>query len=256
MESLASQCLGDPAATRVRVRKMIEGGGTVDALTDIICSALGSLVSSGQNPLKSVVDKFMHEGSNFNMSYAGLDAFFGGLEGKLGAPNPELHETMRAEHSHRIDSNRRFTATNYGVETTSAKEWLFVDSPDEVSVHNTNGQPRWAVETKLEDPDHRRAPLPAERLHELMKEKNAQLENIHQAPLIKEEVLGSRLYTGPLFVKYNAVLRGLHCKNYNLIQQMLTLCGDDDPNVEQHDSNSGFYSASLTRIYVPLVAER
>ena len=36
-----------------------------------------------------------------------------------------------------------------------------------------------------------------------------QLAEIEEPPLMLAEAMGARLYTGPLFVKYNAVLRGL-----------------------------------------------
>lgn len=43
------------------------------------------------------------------MSYAGLDTFFGGLEGVVGAPDPQSYEKMKEEHTEMPDSNQEFT---------------------------------------------------------------------------------------------------------------------------------------------------
>ena len=40
------------------------------------------------------------------------------------------------------------------------------------------------------------------------------------------EAVGARLYTGPLFVKYNAVLRGLDSEERALREQMVRRCCD------------------------------
>ena len=42
--------------------------------------------------------------------------------------------------------------------------------------------------------------------------------------MIVEELVGGRLYTGPLFVKYNGVLRGLDSPVPFLKNSMIELC--------------------------------
>ena len=42
--------------------------------------------------------------------------------------------------------------------------------------------------------------------------------------MIREELIGARLYTGPMFVKYNGVLRGLHTTSHFLKNSMVQLC--------------------------------
>ena len=63
------------------------------------------------------------------LSYSGLDTFFGGLEGVVGPPSPKLLDAMREEHCDRADSNQEFVTGNYGVRTTSKTEFLFVYDP-------------------------------------------------------------------------------------------------------------------------------
>jgi hypothetical protein len=60
------------------------------------------------------------------MKYGGLSTFFGGLEAKIGAPNPKVREAMEAEHTEALDSKDEFTADNYGITTTPQQEWRFV----------------------------------------------------------------------------------------------------------------------------------
>eukprot|EP00966_Prymnesium_polylepis_P130878 3026952-Prymnesium_polylepis.2 len=54
---------------------------------------------------------------------------------------------------------------------------------------------------------------------------NAQLLKLKQPELKKVEMIGGRLYTGPLFVKYNAVLRGYNNESSVFLQkQFISLC--------------------------------
>ena len=53
-----------------------------------------------------------------------------------------------------------------------------------------------------------REEVPIESLLKRMEKENARLVQIGATPLRLEEVVAARLYTGPLFIKYNAVLRG------------------------------------------------
>ena len=47
---------------------------------------------------------------------------------------------------------------------------------------------------------------PLEEYEALMADKNAQLQKAGHSPLIIEEVIAARLYTGPMFEPYNFVL--------------------------------------------------
>ena len=50
--------------------------------------------------------------------------------------------------------------------------------------------------------------IPLRQLHTRLAERNRALEAQGEPPLTLPEALGGRMYTGPLFVKYNAILRG------------------------------------------------
>ena len=58
--------------------------------------------------------KFLQDGAGV-MSYSGLSTFFRGLEGKIGAPDPNVLSAMRSEHTERGDCGEPFTTPNYEV---------------------------------------------------------------------------------------------------------------------------------------------
>jgi len=96
-----------------------------------------------------------------------------------------------AEHCSRADSEDDFTAWNYGITTTPHIEWEYVANPDpkkqytgEATLENAHGRTRQSVE-------------------ELMAK-----DKIKKGQLSPEELIALRLYTGPMFVKYNCILRG------------------------------------------------
>ena len=54
-----------------------------------------------------------------------------------------------------------------------------------------------------------REPMPLVVLEAHMADKNLELKKLEEPELMRTEAIAARLYTGPLFVKYNGVLRGL-----------------------------------------------
>lgn len=103
---------------------------------------------------------------------------------KIGLPSPRLLDGMEAEHCRRRDSKDEFSPGNYNTTTTPSQEWLVVTN--EVKAREASTGER-IVKTL---PELMRDPLVA------------------KASLRDVEVLALLLYTGPMFAKYNAVLRG------------------------------------------------
>ena len=134
------------------------------------------------------------------LSYGGIDSFFGGLVAKIGPANAKVSDAMVSEHTQCEDSRIEFTTSNYQLTTTSEIEWSFVTEPDadidwpKEAIHLAGGK-------------HRR-PMSISKLEAHMATRNAALSDLKQPPLILDEAFGARLYTGPLFAKYNTVLRG------------------------------------------------
>jgi len=70
-----------------------------------------------------------------------------------------------------------------------------------------------------------RQPRPIVELEELMEvQANRKLRALGEPEMTIEEAIGLRLYTGPLFVKYNSVLRGLNSEVDFLQKQLVGLC--------------------------------
>ena len=213
--------------------RLIAGLGPLVALLAPRLKALATVEAATSGEMQ---DKFSQETRGM-LEYGNLNVFFGGLEALVGSPSPYIRKTMADEHTGRGDSARPFTTSNYDLRTTSATEWAFVATPDE------RPESGWPVEEKIRaalageegaDLDgirkagaHHRQPRPLAELTAAMDAKvNSQLRELREPEMIDEEALGLRLYTGPLFVKYNSVLRGLNSNVLFLQKALVDYCCD------------------------------
>lgn len=170
------------------------------AMDDAKKSMLISRVNSTLAGLKSIDHHHMFKaaeaegkGKFVDMALGPLEAFFVGLDGMIGLPKAKVLETMRQEHN----SPETFKAHNQGmsIETSPVVEWERV-LPD--------------INGPLSNKDFYGAVMCDDFMqHKLTK----------AAGLTKPEVLALRLYTGPLYVKYNTKLRDLLKRFYELQEQ-------------------------------------
>lgn len=91
-----------------------------------------------------------------------------------------------------------------------------------------------------------RSPKSLVDMQSAMEEKNTRLICLKEAPLKEEELIGGRLYTGPLFVKYNSVLRGVDSTSDFLQTQFISLCCAKEvgERFEKSDKSSTDFSAA------------
>ena len=140
------------------------------------------------------------------LRYSTLDAFYGGLENKIGAPKPRVPEAVEQEHCRSEDSDAQFVTRNYVIRTTSKIEFEFVARPDDFP------ERLWPNNRREQVADlhtsRRRKPMLRDERKQRLAEVNGRLESMREPVLTSIEMTGGRLYTGPLYVKYNAVLRG------------------------------------------------
>ncbi len=121
---------------------------------------------------------------------------FSNLKCALGHPNLNFRRGMQAEHTSRGCHSFEFTSCNYNVTTQPCKEWLYIVGDD-------NGR-------RLQCPDHEQRNgrvlhvVDELMLHPLRK----------TAGLTREEVIAVVLYSGPMFVIYNAILRRFPAQIY------------------------------------------
>ncbi|KAL1498967.1 hypothetical protein AB1Y20_013487 [Prymnesium parvum] len=146
--------------------------------------------------------KFKSEG-RFEMAYGALALFYGGLESLIGPPqmiDGSLIRSMEQEHCTRPDSTLKFTSSN-GMTSISRDEWEVAYEPFPEKEYAER------VNFKDEHPEWCRQVKPLSSFEPEMERINAKLSREGHALLIIEELLGGRLYTGPLYHKYNHVLR-------------------------------------------------
>ena len=179
------------------------------------------LVDAGMKLIEDVVteeelsDKFCTEKGK-ELIFGGLDSFNAGLEAVVGPPNPDLWGAIRKEHTDSADSWAFFTTTNYGVKTKPAYEyWFVVDSikgKEEIAKHE-EGSGHWGGAYPVEELEKlpqrkQRFAVPLESFETSLAAINAQLRRALIKPLRLEELMCCRLYTGPMFMKFNVVMRG------------------------------------------------
>jgi hypothetical protein len=134
-------------------------------------------------------NKFV-QGGGETLQYGDLATFFGGLEAKIGTPEPKIWDAMEREHTAKKDSDDPFTTVHYGMTTTPRQEWWFVAEPER--------QTRWPVEQRiggggakprarlaLEDDDPK-----SDTLQGRLEATNAKLQRQGETAVLVEEAVG------------------------------------------------------------------
>ena len=133
----------------------------------------------------------------FTGNFGDASAFFKGLDHILGLPNPNVSASIALEHQASSDSQDEFVPNaSVGVAYKPFIEYEFVVHPD---LNNTQLYPGTSGPPGTAAGGGSRRPTP---LSEFISNNLCQSAN-----LLDEEVIALRLYTGPMFFKYNAVLR-------------------------------------------------
>jgi len=148
--------------------------------------------SSGADPgavakeSKFAVTTTLKGGQQIPARFGSQKLFRRGLEALIGLPSVNVLAAMKAEHQ----STETFCADNYDTVTSPALEWEFVTQPSDDKTYPGE---------KRGDVAHGRQRM---LLHSLRN-----MADCINAKLSDEEILGIRLYTGPMFQQYNQVLR-------------------------------------------------
>ena len=107
-----------------------------------------------------------------------------------------LLKSVQNEHCGKKDALLPFNSSNGIIGTTSAREWEFVHDPDTTAgpdVYSERGG-----DFRQMHPEWCRKPTALAVFEEKMRMKNEELERAGQTPLILEELIAGRLYTGPM----------------------------------------------------------
>lgn len=153
------------------------------------------------------------------LSYNTISKFSGDLASIVGPVRRvegSLMKAMEVEHCGSKDSEEKFTSSS-GMTTAAKDEWEFVVKP----IPNKLYPDLFPVK----DPK-RRKPRSLEELLKRMAEKNKELGQVGQLQLTQPEMVAAVLYTGPMYEKYNAVLRSAAGDTRHLARR-LELCKDN-----------------------------
>ena len=171
-------------------------------------------------------EEFVKQGA-FTLSYS-TDAslYWAGLSRITGAPGDQtqrpLIEAMEEEHCAEADSRELFQVGNYNTITTSEIEWYFVTRPaDGLELLEITEWP--GTEREIDRKSHREA-LPDNHFRGAWDHIDRKLLAVGEQPLSVPEFYSLRLYTGPLYKKYNAVLRSGAADNKMLRAFFQELC--------------------------------
>ena len=252
--------------TRETVAELLEKAGLL-GLLELVMKGLEKVGGQAAPSGPALAEEFK-ESATFCMGYGELNNFFDGLEVLLGPPmmakDPSTGEAsilraMEVEHCEEVDSEKEFTSSN-GVTTTSQLEWEFVVSPDmgraerdviDVETGEPTGEklgpyPERGWGFAEAHPEWCRQPRSRDELDELLERKaNSKLREQFgdEAVLITEEFLGAVLYTGPMFQKYNAVLRA-KTKDEYLVGLWKKQCGKNTYTTTIHAISSAVIKLS------------
>ena len=180
--------------SRVDLEAQLKTAG-LSGLTAVITAHAEQLSKQTAATGAELNEKFESEEGNFQLAFGSLESFYGGLEAMLGPPlmvQGRLDTSMKQEHTGCRDSKVEFTSSNR-VTTTSETEWEVVEAPQPAKDYPDRA-------TFARSDPRRRRPQAIEELLPKMEEQNQRLAAIHQSPMVKEELLAARLYSGPMCI--------------------------------------------------------
>jgi hypothetical protein len=155
--------------------------------------------------------------TGFEGSFADMTDYYGGLEKLIGECRKDVLQAMEEEHCDVADgygwSDGDFVTSSYRVTTSPRQEWLFVTDPTSVGdmsagVDRDTGRAR-GNRVKIAAADL--LANAGELITKSFQEKGFDIvvtqDEIEDLPLLLEEIIAVRLYTGPMFELYNTCLR-------------------------------------------------
>jgi cell division septum initiation protein DivIVA len=182
---------------RAALAKLLRTEAMIEGMIDLVWAETEALQRAGAATSGEIQSKFA---GAIELSYGGLDKFFGGLEAIVGGPNPKLLEGMEGEHLNGpgTESTDTFTPGNYGITTSSLIEWKFI--VDEEATPKQVGLDRWPEESveKLPDRSLCRKHRPLADIKKEAEYRNEQLAKGKNSGLGVEELIAAVSYTGPV----------------------------------------------------------
>ena len=174
--------------------------------------------------------------------YADASHFYGGLDALVGPRDADTARGLRDEHVERADSPLFFDSSAHGLRTSALIEYWFVadPSPDRLAALGLHAWPRATLP---------RSPLPPAAFDGTVAAANQRLRALSLDTLTREQLVALRLYTGPMYVKYLAVLRGRGSNDAAAAAHLDILCVGNPFATTLHTISSGIARlARLTKV--------
>lgn len=212
-----------PENAAAPMKQLLLRCGALDLLTCEMLAGAQRLKNSVTVGVGELNAKFTHNTAGLQPPLGSLVVSAGGFDDCLGPLdiNLELERAMQREHCEGEDSDEWFSAPNYGTLTTSRIEWHFVVSPEEGP--EQVGIESWPVEAKEKLPRKskalRRKAKALKDFDHIVTETNRMLNELGEPELSTAEVIAARLYTGPMYEKYNVVLQGVHAESLQRLRK-------------------------------------
>jgi len=228
--------------TADQIEAKLEAAG-LSGLKGALLAETAKLCSDEAQTVEEINMKFQTE-SSFSFSFGNLQTFFSGITGLVGPPrliDNSLEKSLEVEHCKLEDAKITFTSSN-GVTTESLTEWEFVYDPEDGKDYPDRfpeGDPRC------------RKPRSRKHLESLLQEINGELLAEGHVPLEFAELVAGILYTGPMYQKYNSVLRASSGDKY-MVDQNVAICKTNAYPTTIHCINSCIIKLSKLTKACPL----
>jgi hypothetical protein len=193
----------------------LKGAIGAGCLEDVVRTILKSRVAAAsETTAEELNDKFMQDGSNFQFVYDDVAALHAGLEAKIGNPSPNVFTQMEWEHTMGPLAHVQF---NYGTDnaftTTAQKEWeIAVHGSEHAFAHREEwlSKERFAEERNQSVSEWLGGRQLVRPLARVISENPGMMKGAGEDPeegVVDVEALGGVLYSGPMFLWYNSILR-------------------------------------------------
>ncbi|CAK0880935.1 unnamed protein product [Prorocentrum cordatum] len=256
------------------VMGLLRDGNVLEKLGDVIVGMATELTQQEAATGGEMNNKFASDPDSYSMSYGTQCEFFAGLEDLIGSPDPKVERAMMREHCNAEDSNIEWTTENYKVTTTPEIEWHFVrgngedpkiarrarsmlassalgsgkEAPPSPRLGQEDARSGWKWPEETVNTQHRRQWKDISDFKDVFDGINAKLKEKGEQPLELVEWIGGRLYTGPMFEKYNAVNRGGAVKtgrqSEHMVKKFNDLCRGNRYCTTIHAINSALIKLS------------